>query len=232
MKTKWEINAGHGGRDSGATGSGMLEKDINLDVALRIGKILREHGIRVTYTRTTDVFVPLAEIARRANVNGVDGFVSIHANNHSDINVKGIEAYHYPSSVQGKLLSQDIIEAMVKDKVYTRNRGVKSANFAVLRRTNMPASLVELGFMRNKEDALILKNRRQDLAVAVAKGILKYSGIKYVKNPTKKKPVISEWAKSGYEYVTKNNISDGTRPTEHITRQEVWTMLERLSGNK
>lgn len=180
------LDAGHGGKDPGALGNGLKEKDINLSVALKIGDILKNHGVNVGYSRTTDVFVELQDRAIMANNFGADVFVSIHTNAAENINAKGVETFSYPGSVKGSRLAQAIQDSVLDDKLYTINRGTKTANYAVLRLTNMPAALVELAFITNPQDADILRNRQDDLAVAVAKGILHYLGIQYVEKKTEK----------------------------------------------
>lgn len=173
------LDAGHGGKDPGASGNGLREKDINLSVTLKVGNILKNHGVNVGYSRTTDVFLELADRASRANNFGADVFVSIHCNAFDDPSAKGVETYSYPGSTSGARLSKAIQDSIISSGVYTVNRGTKTANFAVLRLTRMPAALVELAFITNSQDANILKTRQDDLAVAVAKGVLNNLGIPY-----------------------------------------------------
>lgn len=173
------LDAGHGGNDPGALGNGLREKDINLAVTLKVGNILANHGVSVGYSRTTDVFVELGDRATRANNFGANVFVSIHCNAFGDTSAKGVETYSYPGSYTGANLSKAIQDSIIASGVYTINRGTKTADYAVLRLTYMPAALVELGFITNSQDANILKNRQNELAVAVSKGILKNLGIPY-----------------------------------------------------
>ncbi|MDU5083012.1 N-acetylmuramoyl-L-alanine amidase [uncultured Tissierella sp.] len=173
------LDAGHGGKDPGALGNGLQEKDIALSVTLKVGNILANHGVTVGYSRTTDVFLELADRATRANNFGANVFVSVHCNAFSDISAKGVETYSYPRSTTGANLSKSIQNSIIASGAYTVNRGTKTADFAVLRLTNMPAALVELAFITNAQDADILRNRQNDLAVAVSKGILNYLGIPY-----------------------------------------------------
>jgi N-acetylmuramoyl-L-alanine amidase len=173
------LDAGHGGKDPGALGNGLQEKDIALSVTLKVGNILANHGVTVGYSRTTDVFLELADRATRANNFGANVFVSVHCNAFSDISAKGVETYSYPGSTTGANLSKSIQNSIIASGAYTVNRGTKTADFAILRLTNMPAALVELAFITNAQDADILRNRQNDLAVAVSKGILNYLGIPY-----------------------------------------------------
>lgn len=173
------LDYGHGGRDPGATGNGIQEKDIVLLIGNKITKILERHKVEVIHTRTSDVFVELSERARIANRAKTDIFVSLHCNSFVNSNAQGVEMFAYPNSGDGKLLAKNILDSIVNDKLYTKNRGVKTNNFAVLRETKMTACLVELGFISNKQDVAILINKQDELALAVAKGILKYLGISH-----------------------------------------------------
>ena len=229
------LDAGHGGHDPGAVGNGLQEKNIALSVTLKIGEILKNHGVSVSYARTTDVFLELADRATKANNLGADIFVSIHCNSFSDPSAKGVETYSYPGSTTGAKLSKNIQDSIIESKVYTANRGTKTANFAVLRLTNMPAALVELAFISNTQDAEILRNRQDELAIAVAKGILNYLNIEYkeednMSNTDTNKP--SDWAKEAWEWATGKGIVDGTNPQGTVTREQVVTMIYRLQGGK
>ena len=168
------LDPGHGGHDSGSQGNGLKEKDIVLDISLKVGKILKRHGVDVIYSRTTDEFIQLSWRAELSNQAKVDAFVSLHCNAYSDSSAQGVEVFSYPGSEEGKDLALHIINHMVGDKVYSKNRGIKTDKFAVLRLTAMPAALVELGFITNAEDASILKNKQDELAIGVAKGILAF----------------------------------------------------------
>lgn len=173
------LDAGHGGRDPGAGGNGIQEKNITLPVTLKIGDILKNHDVNVGYSRTTDIFVELEDRASLANNFGANVFVSIHCNAFTDSSAKGMETYSYPGSTSGGKLSKDVHDSIISEGVYTVDRGMKTANFAVLRLTNMPAALIETAFITNAQDANILKNRQDELALAIAKGILKNLGIPY-----------------------------------------------------
>ncbi len=174
------LDAGHGGKDPGGVGNGLREKDISLSVTMKVGKILKQHGVVVGYSRTTDIFITLGERSNMANRFSADLFLSIHCNAFGDGSASGVEVYSYLESKKGAELSKDIYENIIADKAYTQKRGVKTANFSVIKNTIMPAALVELGFITNQKDANILKDRQDDLAKALAKGILKNLGVEYV----------------------------------------------------
>lgn len=180
------IDAGHGGKDPGAIGNGLKEKDITLSVALKVATILQRHKISVVQSRTTDTFLSLTERTNKANKANANIFVSIHANAFGNNQAQGVETFSYPNSRNGARLSKYIQDNILAAKLYTKNRGTKTANFAVLRQTKMPAALVEMGFITNSQDADLLKNKQNEFAQAIAKGILQYLGIKYIaeKKPT------------------------------------------------
>ena len=181
------IDAGHGGKDPGATGNGLREKDITLSIATKVAKILQRHKISVGQTRTKDTAISVSERAKKANSFNADIFVSIHANAFTSASAQGVEIYSYPGSSNGAKLARAILSSILSAKIYTKNRGTKTANFAVLKQTKMPATLVEMGFITNSQDAAMLKNRQDELAEAIAKGILNYLGIAY-KKPAAPKP--------------------------------------------
>lgn len=174
------LDAGHGGSDPGAIGNNLKEKDVNLSVTLKVGEILKRHNVEVVYSRTTDVFLELNERAKRANDSNADVFVSVHCNSFADLKAQGLETFSSTNSQKGTALAKCIQDSLIADKLYTKNRGIKTANFAVLRLTNMVAALVELAFISNLEDSKILINKQDELALSVAKGILNFLGIKYV----------------------------------------------------
>lgn len=184
MAKVW-LDAGHGGNDPGALGNGLKEKDITLAVTLKIGKELERHGVKVGYTRKNDKTINLNSRGPLANKYGADVFVSIHANAHNS-NAQGVETYSFPNSKNGARLAKFIQDEVLKAKLYTKNRGTKTANFAVLRQSRMPSALIETAFITNKEDAKLLKTRQNEFAEAIAKGILDYLRIRYIpeKNPT------------------------------------------------
>lgn len=187
MSIKVWLDAGHGGKDPGAIGNGLQEKNITLPVTLEVGKILERYGITVGYSRKNDVYVSLEDRANKANNFGADIFVSIHCNAFEKPSAHGVETYSHIGSVKGAKLAKSIHDEVIKAKLYTRNRGTKTANFAVLRLTKMPAALIEMAFITNLEDAQLLKTKQKEFATAIAKGILSYFGIKY-QEPKKQEP--------------------------------------------
>ncbi len=155
------LDPGHGGRDPGAVKNGIQEKDIVLDMGLRIGrKLSKEYQCEVFYSRTADIFLDLRPRAQMANQLGADLFISLHCNSFRTSVPNGYEDY---IRVAHDKRTADIRNA-IHDAVSTvwvkhgrANRGRKTANFAVLRHTKMPAVLVENGFLANTQDARLLR---------------------------------------------------------------------------
>ncbi len=173
------IDAGHGGKDSGAVGSKTHEKWIVLDVANRVAAKLQNSGIDVVMTRDSDYFVELAERAKIANKAGADLFVSIHCNSGDNKSAAGMEVWHYPNAAEDKRLASAIHDRLISRTGF-RDRGVKEENYAVLRLTKCPAALVELGFISNpQEEQTMMSYDYQDAAsTAIVEGVKEYAGIK------------------------------------------------------
>lgn len=164
----------HGGPDPGAKGNGVTEEFVNLNVSLELARLLRAAGYDVRLYRTTcdenvleNKNADLRNRAQTANNWGADYFISIHTNSSPNTSASGVEAYVYRLGGTSERLAQSIVDS-VSDELGSRNRGVMQANFAVLRRTNMPAVLVELGYLTNATEALNLNSPAWQRAVAAA----------------------------------------------------------------
>lgn len=169
------IDPGHGGKDPGAIGRGGLqEKEIVLDISQQINKILDKQGLKVMLTRSTDEFISLEGRTQIANRAGADLFVSIHANsiNLSRPDVNGLQNYYYKN---GKKLAETVHRNVLRS-VNIQDRGVHKARFYVLRHSDMPSVLVELGYVTGANDAAKLKDPsfRRQMAEAIARGIIEY----------------------------------------------------------
>ena len=166
------LDAGHGGRDPGAVYNGRQEKDDTLDLVLAIGEILQNNGIDVEYTRTTDVYESPYQKAMEANEAGVDFFVSIHRNSFPRANeVTGVESLVYNKEGIKYEMAQNINAQL--ETVGFVNLGVQARpNLVVLRRTRMPAVLVEVGFINSDVDNQLFDANFDDIAQAIADGIL------------------------------------------------------------
>ncbi|MBW8350278.1 N-acetylmuramoyl-L-alanine amidase [Bacillus sp. IITD106] len=183
LKKKIVIDAGHGGKDSGAIGNGFFEKNIALDIAKKVEYYLNTYylGHEVRLTRSDDTFLELKDRANIANRWGADVFVSIHLNSF-DSKTSGYEDYRHSKKTDGVLL-QNIMHKHIAP-IYSSNgikdRGEKKADFAVLRETNMPAILTENGFIDNSGDMALIKQEwfRNLIAKAHADGIAEFLGLK------------------------------------------------------
>lgn len=169
------IDPGHGGSDPGAVGiGGLQEKKVVLAIAEQVASYLEQQGVQVIMTRSDDSDVelePRVQIAEQANASL---FVSIHANAISldRPEVNGIETYYFSS---GEQLAQVIQDSIVRE-TNMNDKGIRQARFYVLRRTSMPAVLIETGFVTGSEDAARLADEgfRNQMARAIAQGILQY----------------------------------------------------------
>lgn len=168
------IDPGHGGQDPGACFKDIREKDIALDVSLMLGELLTQSGLKVAYSRTIDTFIPLTRRAQASNDFKADVFISIHCNAHSNTHARGLETFHHRTSSKGKALSAKVQKGILKKELYSKNRGVKQANFYVLRKTNAVAILLELGFITNQTDLNIILRNKKEFSTAVADAIIEY----------------------------------------------------------
>ena len=170
------IDPGHGGDRPGAHYEGVDEKDIDLSVSLKLEALLKGLGYQVVMTRSTDVEIGLYERADLANAAEADLFVSIHSNAAEDRpDYQGIYTYYHPTSSRGARLAQ-AIQTPLCQITGGIDRGIRSADFVVLRETDMCAVLVEMGFMSSPEELdRLLDDAYQDkLAQGIAQGIVRY----------------------------------------------------------
>lgn len=170
------LDAGHGGSDSGAVYNGRLEKNDNLRITLAVGERLARSGERVLYTRTDDSTVDLTYRSTMANSAGATYFVSFHRNSASTVG-RGVEVYYYTGLSAQSTAAR--MAAPVQDALVAcgfHNRGVKQAKFSVLRRTSMPAILVELAFINNEAENAKLDSEFDRIADAIASALLSFVG--------------------------------------------------------
>lgn len=166
------LDAGHGGKDPGAVYNGRQEKDDTLALTLAVGEILQGRGIDVLYTRTTDVYESPYQKAMEANEAGADFFVSIHRNSYpTDNTASGVETLVYDRSGLKLQMAENIDEQL--EAIGFVNLGVKERpGLVVLRRTRMPAVLVEAGFINSNTDNQLFDDNFGDIALAIAESIL------------------------------------------------------------
>ena len=173
------IDPGHGGADPGAVGvTGLPEKEVVLDVSLRVADKLRAEGADVIMTRDTDVFIPLSGRVSIAEAAGADVYVSVHVNAHPNPQIGGTETYYFRNSANSSA-SFTLASHMQQELVRTlglRDIGVKDGNFLVIRQTSMPSVLLELGFLSNAQEESLMRTNdfRKNSADAIVRGLQNY----------------------------------------------------------
>ena len=184
MDKKVFIGVGHGGTDPGAAANGLKEKDLNLAIALACKSELERHGIVVGISRTKDENDPLSDEIKECNKFNPNYAVEIHNNAGGG---DGAEIYHYSKGGTSKTLAQNILKEIVA--IGQNSRGLKTKldkngkdYFGWIRETNAPAVIVESAFVDNKKDVAIIDTaaEQKKMGIAIAKGILKSLGVKWV----------------------------------------------------
>lgn len=172
------IDPGHGGSDPGAMGAmGTKEKDLTLDIANQVAKILMANGAKVVMTRSSDVEVGLYECTDKANAAKADIYVSIHINANDNKAIGGTSTYIHNGADSTRIQESNKLARCVQNELVKslglRDIGVLKANFAVLRTSNMPAILAEVAFISNAQEEQLLRTEdfRKKAAEAIAKGI-------------------------------------------------------------
>jgi N-acetylmuramoyl-L-alanine amidase len=195
------IDAGHGGKDFGAIGNDLRERDVVLDIALRIKKGLSVYkDAQVLLSREKDEFLTLDERTYRANLWRADILISIHNNSFKEKTSKGFESFIYSGNVSSATIAfQNVLHAEILREMgaEVEDRGKKRANFHMLRESNMKAVLTENLFLSNASDAKLLKSAiyRQKIANGHILGIVKFLGLQAIEQPKEqpiKKPIIEK----------------------------------------
>ena len=170
------LDAGHGGPEPGAMYEGRKEKDDTLRLALAVGEILKNNGVEVAFTRTEDVYDTPFEKAQAANREGGDFLISFHRNSSPEANqYSGVETLVFDRSGRKLELAQNINAALAE--VGLRDLGVKERpGLVILRRSRMPAVLVEAGFINTEADNELFDARAEEIAQAIAGAILQTLG--------------------------------------------------------
>lgn len=173
IKNKVVLDPGHGGTDYGAIREGINEKDITLDLTQRVASILKSKGYKTAMTRTDDIYIGLQERCDFTETENPEIFVSIHVNSAVATDPYGIEThyYHEPSKELAEVIQKHLIQ-----NIDTKDRGILKSKFYVINHTDVPAVLVETGFLSNPNERaeLITEKRKQATAKAIAEGIIEY----------------------------------------------------------
>ncbi|MCY1118150.1 N-acetylmuramoyl-L-alanine amidase [Bacillus safensis] len=175
------IDPGHGAQDAGAIGNGLLEKNINLEVALKLQSRLHQAGALTVMSRTSDTFDSLQTRVSKGAQASADIFISIHANANDNSRANGTETYYdttYAAANSIKLAQK--VQPQMVSALGTRDRGVKTAGFYVIKYSRMPSILLETGFVTSPIDASILKSSaaKDRLASGIATGVSNYFNVK------------------------------------------------------
>ena len=196
LTTKIFLDAGHGGKDSGAIGNKLYEKKVVLDIAKRIEIKLKQYkNVEVMQSRSTDVFLELSERTDKANRWGAHAFISLHLNSSTIASAKGFESYVHNGTVESSTIAfQNVMHQEIFRKIGANvtDRGKKRANFHVLRESHMKAILVENLFVSNSHDSALLKQSSflDRISQAYVNGLEKYFGlVKETRPPTIDSPV-------------------------------------------
>lgn len=203
----------------------IYENEFNKAVVYYLDQELKQCGFRTLLVAPTDVDVPLSIRTRLANQKGADLFVSVHYNAGGG---SGVETYHFPNSVKGERAAK-LIHKYVIQGTRQKDRGVKTANFHVLRETKMPAVLIEYGFMDDPSlrEARLMTNTdfQRECARETAQGICEYFGVTYQpassgNNPNKTK------TKQFYD-VTVNGMEKASLSSQDIKKLSAF-LVEKL----
>lgn len=236
------IDPGHGGADPGAQNSGLKEKDINLDISLRLSRVLESKGCTVILTREVDkdFFLPgfvKGRLAKRAELNqrislassnNADLFISVHANSFPQRNTYGMETYYHQKSPTGKILAEQIQKYLSKLQPDNK-RSAKAGDYYLINQSKMPAVIVEVGFISNpRERKLLVSNDYRDsIANAIAEGIASYfevpkehlEGIKTVTSQEGPSPI----GENFYKVYFSNSNLEGLLPEDRAIVPSKWS---------
>ena len=173
IKNKVVLDPGHGGTDYGAIREGINEKDITMDLTQRVASILKSKGYKYALTRKEDIYLGLQERCDITEEENPEIFVSIHVNSAVATEPYGLETHYYHE--QSKELAEIIQKHLVKE-IDSKDRGILKSKFYVINHTDVPAVLVETGFLSNPSERaeLITEKRKQATAKAIAEGIIEY----------------------------------------------------------
>lgn len=169
---------GHGGNDPGACYNGRKESNDVLAIGREIAKEVRRLGVIVDEIRSADTTLTLQQRSNYENKSNYDYFISFHRNAFKPEVAVGVETYIYLNQDNRSKSMADKIQAAVVNIGFV-NRGVKKANFHVLRETKAPAVLIELGFIDNSRDNSLFDSKKKEIIKAVSKAILSQLGITY-----------------------------------------------------
>lgn len=169
---------GHGGEDPGACYNGRKESNDVLSIGRSVASEVRRHGVTIDETRTSDTTVSLTNRSAFENKNTYDYFISFHRNAYKPEKTEDVEVYTYLNAgVKAKRLAQVVQKSLLA--LGFTDRGIKEANYYVLRETKAPAVLIEIGFIDNSKDNNLFDSKKNEIIKALSKAILTELGIVY-----------------------------------------------------
>lgn len=174
------IDPGHGGKDPGAVHYNINEKNVNFSIANKLNERLELAGFNIIMTRNDDSYLDLYERTDIANDNNADIFISVHSNAHDNVDISGLQTLYHPNKPEGDgssyYLAKFIQEEVLKSTGFQDKGIIERPGLAVLRTSNMPAALIEVGFLSNEGDKDLITNYEfQDKVVdGIVKGIERY----------------------------------------------------------
>jgi len=217
----------------------FAEHDFNSKVGVKPRELLEKNGIEVTFTQEPfQNDTSLKTRVKIANDSKADLFISIHANASSNPKANGYGVFYYKNCEKAKRLATSMLEFAESLPIGKWGNGLWESipntwsDFYVLRETKMDAVLIEHFFYTNPEE--LEKCNTEDFikksAEVIAMAVCEHFGVRYNNFEEVEKAVVemSEWAKEAHKWVVENGISDGTRPRDTVTREELWTMLHRM----
>ena len=182
------IDQGHNpsGANTGAEGNGLREQDVTYEVGRRLAALLRQSGnwdVRLSRNSSDEVLGNSNASSLRTRVNdanswGADYFVSVHTNGSTDPRAEGVEAYAYSRPSRAFSLGEDIVDSLVQATGFPKRGMFVRPGLYVLKKTSMPAVLVEIGFISNPEEAALMRSSPEVFAQGIYNGIVEYTGIR------------------------------------------------------
>ena len=181
------IDQGHNpsGFNTGAEGNGLREQDVTYEVGRRLATLLRQNGnwdVRLSRNTPDEVLgssnaTSLRQRVNEANSWGADYFISVHTNGSTDPSARGVEAYAYSRPSRAFNLGDDIVNSLVEATGFPRRGMFVRPGLYVLKKTAMPAVLVEIGFISNPAEAAVMRDNPGLFARGIYNGIVEYTGI-------------------------------------------------------
>jgi len=237
------VDAGHGGSDPGAIGiNGLSEKNVTLDIALKLKTELINRGYEVVLSREDDHYISLKDRIDYTNQQNADLFLSIHGNSYPNSQAKGTLVLYYdnqhpqnsyPASEQmtkltplSKLFAQQVLDSFI-NKLHTENQDIVPSSVYVVRNGTIPSILIETAFLSNAEDAALLadSDTRTKMAEAIADGIVAF-------RPAEFSDVYGHWAQAAILRLKEQGIVTGNNhlyyPEHSLSRAELLTLLNRI----